>query len=570
MAYALYGWSHASFLPEERTIRQIDASLLLGDPKGALEIAQQALQHYSPTASLLEESIRAAAHQGDEKVMRNMLVAYKQIGGDLYHNRKLLETIAWGHIEKAFRSRSLGMRHMALLAAGLSQEGRGIALLQKGMQDTNHSLRALSVELAGYFLDTRLIEMVKQLFFKEKVWQVRRQVLKTASKMKIDSLKIEWERILADEHRSAEEHMLAISALSEMATQIPRIEIERLARSQRAALRQLVCRLIGHLQEERDTDLLLILARDPHPHVRMEALQALGQIRSLACAVEACDAARSALNMSQAYISIYAAWVLTLYNEPEGHQVFQHLLYHARGDIRAVASAALAMTGKRSIGIMRIHHQNHPDFSVRLNLALGLIEQRESIEQAVETLKEAVIYHKQGKWRRLKVRLFEALADHTIAAAPEEGEEVEDEASLIQLELWNQLAMLEVPDTQQIIRAYLMERSWDISSRAAALLLTEGDESSLELIRALQWDVQPRVRLHAALILALWGRGEEALCILEGEYEKSVPETKLKILEGIGRVGALQSVPFLIRALDDPFQSVRLVAALALLQCVNR
>jgi HEAT repeat protein len=135
--------------------------------------------------------------------------------------------------------------------------------------------------------------------------------------------------------------------------------------------------------------------------------------------------------------------------------------------------------------------------------------------------------------------------------------------------LLNLLAILKAPETQQAIREYLMERSWEISATAAALLLTEGDESSIELVQQLLQDGQPRVRLQAALILSLWSREESAIQALEEGYQNSDWELKARILEGLGRIGSTRSIPFLINVLKEPSQTLRLIAAMALIECLT-
>jgi HEAT repeat protein len=59
------------------------------------------------------------------------------------------------------------------------------------------------------------------------------------------------------------------------------------------------------------------------------------------------------------------------------------------------------------------------------------------------------------------------------------------------------------------------------------------------------------------------------MAILQKVYPTTDRETKERILEGIGRVGSMQSIPFLVDALDEPFQNLRIIAAAALIQCLN-
>jgi HEAT repeat protein len=143
------------------------------------------------------------------------------------------------------------------------------------------------------------------------------------------------------------------------------------------------------------------------------------------------------------------------------------------------------------------------------------------------------------------------------------------EDQLLRLELLNLLAILKATGTKETIREYLSDRSWEISATAAISLLMEGDESAIDIVRQILQDPQPRIRLKAALILSMWSREESAIKILEEGYSKSEWEMKARILEGIGRIGSTHSIPFLIQVLKEPSQTLRLIAAMALIQCLN-
>ena len=173
------------------------------------------------------------------------------------------------------------------------------------------------------------------------------------------------------------------------------------------------------------------------------------------------------------------------------------------------------------------------------------------------------------KWSQVRVGMFEAIINKPSPLNRDSLTTAETDHQLLRLELLNLLAMLKVPDTESVIRKYLNERSSEISATAAILLLTEGDEAAIELVQQLLQDTQPRVRLQAALILSLWSREESAIQVLEEGYVKSDWEMKGKILEGIGRIGATRSIPFLIEVLKEPSQTLRLIGAMALIQCLN-
>jgi len=140
---------------------------------------------------------------------------------------------------------------------------------------------------------------------------------------------------------------------------------------------------------------------------------------------------------------------------------------------------------------------------------------------------------------------------------------------LTRLEIHSVLAIMNFPDAEEAIRTFLKEHSWGVSGVAAVLLLEEGDEAALEIVRELLNDPDQQVRIQAALVLALWGRDESAAETLQQAYPNADRQIKERILEGLGRIGAKDSLPFLVDRLSEPYQSLRIIAASAIVQCIN-
>ncbi len=105
---------------------------------------------------------------------------------------------------------------------------------------------------------------------------------------------------------------------------------------------------------------------------------------------------------------------------------------------------------------------------------------------------------------------------------------------------------------------------------AAATLLQEGDETALEIVRSLIHDEERNVSLQACLVLALFGKDETVLPFLHEAYSLADHEEKLHFLEALGHVGGLENLPFLLHTLREPFPILRVAAAAALIQSLNR
>ena len=554
---------------EERLSRRINAHLIIRDYPSAVQEAAQSLARYPTSASLHEGYIRALARSGAEKQCLGVWRSYaKSFPDKAIANRDLIEEIAWGVLQKAAHSSSILMREMALLAAFFSQDAKGVAILSQSMRDSNYAVRGVAVKLAGHCRDQRLITDVQRLFYEEKVWAVRQELIEAMGKMKAISFKPHLEALIASDQGSTVEKSLAIRALLELLDSLNPTEVDHLSCSSHAGLRQLACQAIAHFQSLRDLDRLWKLAQDPHQDVRMAAFQAIGQLRPKEQVDRVVEMAKQGVKDRLYQVAISAAWLLTLYEPEAGGHAFTSLLRDERREVRTLAAAAIAATGSCGKTYALSQYQVHPDPYVRLNLAVGLIGQRVALRDCGAFIRKMVVDNKE-KWSTREVGIFRVMVNRS----PKKGDDLlatpEEEDQLLRLEWLQLLAVLEVPNIQESLHAYLSERSWEISATAAALLLNEGDEAAGEQVQQLLDDPQPRVRLQAALILSLWSREEKAIRILEEGYVGSHWELKARILEGLGRIGSMNSVPFLLQVLQEPSQTLRLIAAMALIQCLN-
>ena len=141
---------------------------------------------------------------------------------------------------------------------------------------------------------------------------------------------------------------------------------------------------------------------------------------------------------------------------------------------------------------------------------------------------------------------------------------------MTRLNLVSLLALIDDPRAIRALKTFLQKSSWGITGVAAATLLQEGGDGALELVRELMDDPDFNVRLQASLVLAMLGRDESVLSDLEKAYATADHEQKLYLLEAFGRVGNAGSFSFLITVFKEPFPILRVAAAAALIQSLNR
>lgn len=551
----------------EKVLKRVQAHFIIKDYASARIEAEKGVNVFPSSESMRAIHIRALARFGDEKEMLKAWENYAAQFPEQALNRDLIEEMAWGVLCKASLSSSLIMRQMALLAALLSEDAKGVNILYRGLQDSNYALRAVAVKLSGQLRDTKLIAQIKQLYKEERNWLVRQKVIEAIGSMHILEMRPELEAIVASETSLAEEKALAIKSLVQLLDEMDSQEINSLVKSNRSGLRLLACKAIAHLQSMRDIDQLIHLTNDPQSNVRLEALQTLGLLKPQDEKQKIIQTAYQGCQDPNQNVRIAAAWLLTLYQPEEGMRLLERHIQNGKKEYSLFATAALKAAGHYGVPLMLKLFRTHPEPYVRLNLALGLAGQRQAIGDVCRVLEECL--RDNERWCEREVGLFKVILARHMHTECNEDTTPEMEDQLLRLEVLNKLAILKSPNAQISARRFLAERSWGITGTAAGLLLTEGDDSSIRLVEDLLNDEQPKVRLQAALILSLWSHEETPIKVLEQSFREGDKDQKFRILEGLGRIGSMKSVPFLIQVLNEPSQTLRLITAMALIQCLN-
>lgn len=550
------------------TIERVQAHLLVQDYSSAVKEANTALQNFPKDELLWEVYIQSLSKTGNEKEMIDAWSHYAAINPKAYENRELLELMSWGILDQGANSTLPIIRVLSMLGAFFAQDAKGVSLLNAHLKDSNSQVRAVTVELVSHLRDAQLCDTVLKMVREEQVWKVRLMLIKAIGSMKISSAKPDLIAIVADDHSTAEEKAHAIESLVHLLDTAERSEVHKLAKSSRSGLRILACEIVAHFTLQRDLDLMTHLLQDHSSEVRMAALIAIGRLN------ESSYNGKSIATMSEGMlkdpnikVQIAAAWLLTLHDKMRGQQAFLPFLSHNNKDIRILASAALASCGKYSLPLSKQVFGNNQDPYVKMNLAIALIGQREATEEATKALYEG-FNSSQERWMWKETEFGRALAQSDVKYTISEDEHPEAIHQLAQLEILNIIAMMKHPKAQEVLTRFLQEKTWGITGAAAALLLTECDESAQEIVLKLLDHPSHKVRIQAALILSIWGRDEKAIVVLQEGYVNADRDMKIKILEGIARIGSQTSIPFLVEKMNERHQSLRIVAACAMLQCL--
>lgn len=549
---------------EEDYLNRIGNHLLIQDHSSACQESLEALTIYPHSRPLHENRIKALARAGDEKQCLSAWDEYsRRFPDEISGHQAVLEEMAWGTIYKTAASHSPPLRLMGILAALLSQDSRGIGLIKQGLSDRNILVRATTVKLAGHLHDAVLLDEIGALVTTEKSWKVRVEAINAAGSMKLKAVRPFLLNIAGDPSRHAVERAAAISAFVQMQKQMPRQELAKLVKSDRAGMRMLACEIVAFLQLNDDVDLLMPLLNDYSAEVRIAILRTAGTLRVPLNLKD--GAVVNALDDPNPLVAMTAAWVTMLSQPSKGQAALKKYLSDEDPQVRRGAAAALVAAGHYAFPLMETAFEETEDPYVRLNLALGLIGQCRQTEAAANvvfsfltTIKEQLMDHADG--------LFAYIGPSDVKHDEQTPNAPEAVNQKTRLKLLNILAVLKHPRAQEAVKLFLQEKKWGISGMAAAVLLTEGDDQALDLVKGLLNDPDPSTRLQAAFVLALWGTDEEALSVLQNAYPTASHEDKEKIVEGIGRVGSKKSLPFLIDRLRETHQSLRLIAAAGIVQ----
>jgi HEAT repeat protein len=546
----------AAVASPELAENKIRAHQTIHNVNGAVKEAEEAYRDWPHHRHLHQALIRSYALQGSISKMFSSWKSYTHQYADSYGERDLIETMAWGVILQADDSAKPLTRAIALIAAALTDNIEGVRLIKKGMKDRNAFIRALSAKVAGNFHDRILKEQVVDLAFNEPIREVRIEALRSIGKMGIPKVRPYLEELISSNAVDEGTRLAAIEALVYMLDTLPREKMEELVRSPRKGERLLACQAAVVLGLKRDTDLIAILLDDPYSPVRCSAIEALGIFHA-----SYQEKIRSLLRDPYPQVAIYAAWYLTLHGET-GH--LEPFFLRPEADWRYLAAGALASSGDVVAMKEALRHQ---DPYVRWNAAFGLVGQRVFCADTCAALREALSEKKRMMWQEKGFLRYLAPSQHVHRADFANYPQAADQ--LLRLEILQTLAYLNDPQSHQATVAFLQKCVRELRGPGMTLLLTEGEEEGIDLIRACLDEKDPQVKISAALLLALWGRDPAALQTLYEAYDKAPRAMKEVILEGLGRVGDRGSIPFLIDQMNSSSSNLRLIAAASLLMTLR-
>lgn len=555
------------FAAPDDFLRRIECHFLLEDYEGAIKEIKKAESVFPNDKEIQKAYIRALIALGEENeaisILNNL---YSH--ADLKNDPSILEDVAWGILKKGVNSSQYATRLSSLVGIYFTRDARAVSILKSMMKDTNAILRAVALQLSCNYRDEPLINEVVELFENEKIYLVRLEVLKTIGAMRIKSKEGDLKEILKNDKATYDERALAVEALVNIYDKIDPDELKILLSSPYAGFRILGAEMGAHFKIAEVKKEIALLASDARFDVRIAALNSIALFYKDVIPKKEIKALLSkAYNDTNAYVAITASFVGLLV-DPLAKKHMKKWLDDPYPENRRFAAGTVAHAGARGKDLCLYALENSQDDFVRANVAIGLIGQRENLKKCADVIYD-FIKNKKIMWMWENEGLFQILAPSEIRHIDQLPNYPEAIDQVVQLNLLSILSMLEDPRAQDAIKTFLKTKTWGITGLAAITLLQEGDEESLTLLKALLKDSDKTVRIQAALALAIIGKDKSALPVLEKAYFDAPHDLKLNILEAIGRIGNMESFPFLLKVLEEPFQMLRIAAASAIIQAAN-
>lgn len=556
---------------EEEYKKRIYAHLMISDRLSAVREAERAIREYPESKNVQLAYIQALSEKGDEtEAMEQWVKTAVKFEGEK-NNRRMLELLAWSVLNKGESSAQLNIRLNSMIGAAFTRDAKAVPILLGQMRATNALLRSIAVKLATTFGDGPLKDEIARMLKEEKVWYVRLDVIRAVGALRLLELKTDLKEIIGNPRTLVEEKAEAIIAFVSMYDSIDRAELLSLVQSDRAGLRQLAAEVFAHLYVQEDLDLLLPLLRDASSDVRISALNTLALMRVKKIGpVSVCELLEENVHNTSPEVAITAAYALLLLDEKKGSHHLSQWLKSENPEWRRLSSAALSSSGKYGLKLILKEFKETQDPYVKINLAMGLIGQRVQVSAACDTVHKVLSQEKDTLWMwdTRGNPLFRSLAPSRVKHIEHIPHYPAVVDQLVKLDLLSVLSILRYPHAQSVVREFLQARTWGVTGAAAATLLQEGDEEDLAAVRGLLNDLDEKIRVQAAMILAIVGSDASAIKVLQATYPHVDREMKVHILEALAHIGDPSSIPFLLDILKEPFQVLRVVSASALIQCL--
>lgn len=482
----------------------------------------------------------------------------------------LVETVAWAILARAENSSQQIVNISSMIGASLTKDAKAVQVLQRYLRSTNAYLRMVAIRLSTQYGDKKLIEEIQMMLKKESVWYVRLEILRALGQFQCKEITALLKEIVASSRSSIEERAVAAQALLTLYDHLDDLEFKQLLESPRAGLRYLACGIVAYLNlKDKSADIAQLLL-DTSADVKIAALNTLCVIGiSKEFKEEILSKVVSLTKDAHPCVAVTASRLLMYYESDVALSALEKWITHENADVARLAACALSISGSAAKKTVLRLLQEIDDPFVKVNLAYGMLGLEESTEILCKAIAEFLALQDGKIMFDVSMNpLFKMIAPSRVKHTPEMVQYPATIDQHTRLHLLNTLAMMRYPKAEESIKHYLQSQSIGMTYAASTVLIEEGAEDSVEIIRDLLKDENEKIRVQAALVLAMLGGEKDALEVLKQVYPKVDRELKIAILEALGHIGSKEEIPFLMGLLEDPFNVMKVIAASSIIQCI--
>ncbi len=555
--------------PIEDWLQTIQYHELVNDFASACATANSALMEYPDEKALYRQRIMSYASAGLESDALKEWQLYLKHFGEDWADTQLLEKLAWCVLQQGITNPAPLTRLVALSGACATRDMKAYPHLEKAFRDPCAVIRCAACQAAAQLRRNEFAPLLLSLAEFDQSSPVRIGALEALANLKESKTKSLILRKIAQGDISYEERISMAKVLAILEEKSPLKCFQLLINSKDSSFRCLAVEYAIYTRLPESYTPIIALLDDPQIELQVASLHALAILwPAWPCTPETVQKIRQKAQSTDDTVAVSASWILSLCSSKEGLGQLETFLHHPNPQIRYLAVAAICASGSKAIPLLKYILKTNAELNIKLNAAMGLVRLRTNIPEAC-TIIERSLRNEDERFGQKKWGALKAIVDGRTEKNELLSPDLMDLAT--RLEVINLLAIVKAPCVPNLLTRFIQSRVWGASGIASMLLLTEGDDSAIEIVEEiLQQARTPYLRLQAALVLAMWGKNAAAIEPLLQAYPGAGKETKERIIAALAAIGEQESIPFLANTLLEPGPSLRVQAASALLQVIYR
>lgn len=542
---------------------QLIAYYQIEDYASALNLMREPIDHELHTHLKAELLTRLGLTQEALSYLKTKKV---QLDPSIKINFLTLENLAWSLLSHQ-QGASEQLQIASTVGAFLTRDAKAAQLLKKQLYSSNYKLRALAANFIRSYRDPFLKEELLRRLKDEKQYDVKMAIVAACGHLSLKEALPYLEQIMLSSQSTQEMQTAALVACVEIYEKIQPEQLDFFLTSQRAVFKKMGLKIL--LSSEKCPPAMLAylekMLQDEHYSVVQEALITAAFLSARTNLPEGLKVSiDQLLNDTHPVTALLASYAVSRIEE-KLHEGYQKFLFHRDRSIRIMALKLAGSLGHQAHMLLQ-QLLNDEDRYVRLNAALTLMSYGQAIDQASVVVDEWLVHQQEPMMEKpLLGGEIAAIVPSQVKHHPYIPAYPAVADGMARLKLIHVLALHRPDSVKRHLKALLQKKEAILTFHSMALMMQEELEHHEEL-RELAEDEDPKVSMAALMALAFIGKEPGLARRLEGLFDTVDFENKVRIIEALGHIGSHESVPFLIKMMENPFTSLQLVAASALIQ----